>query len=645
MSRRLRIGVVLAVGAAVAALVGGASAHAEFSAEITAVPSGNGKITGPNGLNCGAGGNVCLVNVTSSPATLTATPSNGWTFDGWEDDCTAATTNVCTLNVQDGGHYTVTADFIVTRPVTITVTGNGTVFGTNGINCSSAGGANCTRNFANGDPVSLTASPGSGATFTGWTGCPTTPSGSFCSFTMGNNAVNVSAAFSGSGTTNFTLTGSVTGNGTITSSPSGMNCTSGGGSSCTPQFASGTIVTLTETPSSGATFSGWGGVCSGNATTCSVTMDAAKSVSATFTGGGSTFPLQVSTSGSGTVTGGGINCHSNTGTCTVNEPSGTSVTLAAVADSGFTFSGWTGACSGSSPFCTISMTALKTVGATFTSTSSQTATLTLNLIGKGTVNAPNGNCPSTGASASCTQQYTLGQSITLTAVPASGWTFSGWSGDCSGTGACSLTMSSARTATATFSNGGFSVRSLGSPLKRTTGSTCTATLRFHNTEAASARLNVVRNRGSSETILFSTPAGNNSFGVAGLSQGVYTFELTLTNAAGSSSTLRWTQFQCLPFRPPINRVGFVVTRGGVQLATSSNGVPIFYIHFHTNRAIAARMRETINGRLVSDFGFSPRAGNVTIGPFPIFQHGAYRITMTALDSSGRTRRLGWGFSL
>ena len=84
-------------------------------------------------------------------------------------------------------------------------------------------------------------------------------------------------------TPNVTLTvvKAGTGQGTVTSSPSGINC----GSTCTASYASGTTVTLTATPSSGSTFSGWSGACSGTGA-CTVSLTAARSVTATFAGGG-----------------------------------------------------------------------------------------------------------------------------------------------------------------------------------------------------------------------------------------------------------------------------------------------------------------------------------------------------------------------
>jgi hypothetical protein len=55
--------------------------------------------------------------------------------------------------------------------------------------------------------------------------------------------------------------------------------------------------------------------------------------------------------------------------------------------------------------------------------------------------------------AACSAAYASGTSITLTAAPDSGSTFSGWSGDCSGTGTCTVSMTQARAVTATFAAG------------------------------------------------------------------------------------------------------------------------------------------------------------------------------------------------
>jgi hypothetical protein len=74
--------------------------------------------------------------------------------------------------------------------------------------------------------------------------------------------------------------------------------------------------------------------------------------------------LSVSTVGSGTVTSfdGRINCGID---CTESYSANASVTLAANANPGWTFTGWSGACSGAARTCALTMSAARTVTANF----------------------------------------------------------------------------------------------------------------------------------------------------------------------------------------------------------------------------------------------------------------------------------------
>jgi len=87
-----------------------------------------------------------------------------------------------------------------------------------------------------------------------------------------------------------------TGSGTVTGS--GINC----GSVCTNGYAPGTAVTLTATPASGSSFAGWsGGGCSGTGS-CTVTMNASTSITATFNSSAVTYDITATANGSGSIT-------------------------------------------------------------------------------------------------------------------------------------------------------------------------------------------------------------------------------------------------------------------------------------------------------------------------------------------------------
>jgi phospholipase C len=80
--------------------------------------------------------------------------------------------------------------------------------------------------------------------------------------------------------TSFQLTVQLVGSatGTVVSNPAGISCAP----TCTASYTSGTQVKLTATANQGAFFAGWTGACRGTASTCTVTMNANLSVTATF---------------------------------------------------------------------------------------------------------------------------------------------------------------------------------------------------------------------------------------------------------------------------------------------------------------------------------------------------------------------------
>jgi phospholipase C len=317
----------------------------------------------------------------------------------------------------------------------LTVTGPTSATGTvtsspAGISCPGT----CSASFASNTQVTLTAKPASNEFFGGWSGggCSGT---STCAVTL-TATTSVAASFNAGDS----VTVAVTGTGTVTSSPAGINCPG----TCSAGFAPNSQVTLTETPATGEYFGGWsGGGCSG-ASTCAITLTAATNVTAAFTGGDA---LTVALTGTGTVISSpaGINCPT---TCSANFAPGTQVSLSETPASGQYFGGWSGGCSGAGA-CAVTVSAATNVAAAFSP--GVAVTVALAGAGTGTVTSnPAGITCSATATTTCSASFAPNSVVALSETPATNDTFAGWSGGCTGTAGCSLTVTAASDVTATF---------------------------------------------------------------------------------------------------------------------------------------------------------------------------------------------------
>ncbi len=160
-------------------------------------------------------------------------------------------------------------------------------------------------------------------------------------------------------TLHYSLTLSVSGSGTLDA----------GGVALKTRLPVGTVVQVTASPGVGATFSGWSGDATGSANPLTVTMDAAKAITATFTPTSSSqFALQVTANDTaGHVSGGGLDT-TGTGSDTANFNSGTNVSLTATAKSGYSFANWTGSLTGQANPGSVVVDANKLVNAVFNAT-------------------------------------------------------------------------------------------------------------------------------------------------------------------------------------------------------------------------------------------------------------------------------------
>ena len=147
------------------------------------------------------------------------------------------------------------------------------------------------------------------------------------------------------------------------------------------------------------------------------------------------FSLTIVKAGNGAVTNApaDINCGA---TCSANFNQGTRVMLNAGAEVGYTFAGWSGGICTGTGGCAVTMDGNKTITATFTQNA---YTLSINVVGQGTITKSPDQAT-----------YTQGQVVTLIATPATDWIFSEWSGVCTGTGSCTVTMNGAKSVQAKF---------------------------------------------------------------------------------------------------------------------------------------------------------------------------------------------------
>ena len=407
---------------------------------VTRLGSGSGIVTsGPAGISCP--GDCSNSYSLGTIVVLAAQAWSGSRFAGWSGEgCSGTGTCAVTMNAA----RSVTATFNpVSRVLRVSKSGSGSGIVTStpaGISC----GSNCYGRYFNGTTVVLAAQAWSGSTFAGWSGEGCSGTGT-CTVTM-NAARSVAATFN---TVSRTLSvfKSGSGGGTVTSAPAGISC----GSDCYERYSNGTTVVLAAQAWSGSTFAGWSGEgCSGTGT-CTVTVNAARSVTATFNPVSRALRVFKSGGGSGTVTSApaGISCGSD---CYERYSDGTTVVLAAQASGGSKFAGWSGeGCSGTNT-CTVTMNAARSVTATFNPRGSRALRVTMFGSGDGTVtsNPPGIHCPS-----DCSQSYSNGTYVALRADAANGSTFTGWSGGgCSGTGYCVVSMTERQSVSATFASSG-----------------------------------------------------------------------------------------------------------------------------------------------------------------------------------------------
>src|SRR4051794_20068534 len=414
--------------------------------KVAKAGTGTGTVTSsPAGINCGA---TCTASYSNGTAVTLSAVSGPNTLPVIWSGCG----KIVEVSGEKKCEVTMTAARAVTatfklNQVALTVTKKGTSAGTvkstpAGIEC----GAKCSANFDEGSTVTLIGTPGPSTEPAQWSGCTSIDAENKCLVTM-SAAKGVTATFSHP---QFPLSVNKVGpgNGTVTSTPlTGIDC----GPICSAGFDQGSTVTLSSKSGVNTEAVQWSGCDTINgANECEVTMSGARSVTATYKAKAGIPVYAVSVikggTGSGTVTSsvGPIDCGA---TCSTEVVSKTKVTLVAIPAPGSAFDHWSGGTCAKSEPCERTINSSRTVKAVFNATGNRTLTIAIAGTGAGTVKS---KAMGIECSASCSPSIAAGTKITLTAVPATGSTFSGFSGACSGNGPCKVQMSEAQGVTATF---------------------------------------------------------------------------------------------------------------------------------------------------------------------------------------------------
>ncbi|GEM82919.1 InlB B-repeat-containing protein [Meiothermus hypogaeus] len=256
------------------------SAAPTFALTVNKNGTGSGTVTSsPSGINCGA---TCSAAFNAGASvTLSAAAASGSTFAGWSGACTGTGTCTVTMNAAQ----TVTATFNTAQSFgTLNLQVSGLPSGNSAtLTITGPGGFNQQRTILTGTGQSLSdvvtgiyTVTAPSVVVSGTTYNPN-PASQNVTVTTGSATASVNYTQAPAATFALTVSKGGTGGGTVSSSPAGIAC----GATCTANYSSGASVILSAVADAGSSFAGWGGACSGTGT-CSVTMDAAKSVTATF---------------------------------------------------------------------------------------------------------------------------------------------------------------------------------------------------------------------------------------------------------------------------------------------------------------------------------------------------------------------------
>jgi len=400
------VGTVVDVNAASTTVIvdGNYSITANFE-EITPVQY-NLSISGAAGGSVALPGEGTFTYDAGTVISLAATPATGYQFLNWTGDVGAiANVNAASTTVAMNGNYLISANFEEIPPDQYNLTVSSTAGG------SIVTPGEGTFTYDEGEAVNLVATPDAGYQFVTWTG----------DVDSIENVENASTTIAMNGgcsiTADFEPIPAMRHDLTVTSTGGGWVMTPGKG---TFAYNAGTVVSLAAFPANGYRFVNWTGnvgtVFDVNAALTTITMNGDYSIRANFEPiAPSWHYLAITSTAGGSVT--------TPGEGTYICVAGTVVSLVANPASGCQFANWTGdvgtITNVNAASTTIAVTGDCSITANFEQIPSGQFGLTASSTTGGSVTVPGEG----------TFTYDAGMVISLTATPASGYQFVGWTGD------------------------------------------------------------------------------------------------------------------------------------------------------------------------------------------------------------------------
>jgi hypothetical protein len=350
--------------------------------------SGQGSVSGSDGFYA-AGSSV----------QLTATPAAGYLFTGWSASATG-TANPLTVVVD--APKTITASFVASAPDVRIDSNTPVAFGVSGSGCpSGAYTAPITLTISSGVTCTLSVQPPAASAdtrsiFSRWTDGTTAATRTI--------VASPGAVYTIVMSTEYRLSRLVSGSGSVSGSDG--------------FYTAGSTVQLAATAGAGYQFAGWSGSATGTANPLSVLMNGPKTIGANFTLGIVAVLIDSNVAAAFSVSGAGCPAGTYTTPAAISWNAGSSCSISAVSPQGgpdtrWVFSRWSDG-STANP-----RTIVASPGAVYAMVWSTEHRLTRTVAGQGSVSGADGF-------------YAAGSNVSLTATPAAGYHFSGWSGAAGG---------------------------------------------------------------------------------------------------------------------------------------------------------------------------------------------------------------------